>query len=71
LIILTNLLAIDQLQACIRKLEDQILHLDSINGLYAEHFRRISTVTSTQITSVISSAISEEEGVSTILNLFG
>jgi hypothetical protein len=71
LIILTNLLAIDQLEARIHKLEDQILHLDSINVLYAECFRRISAITSTQITSVISSPKSEEEEVSAIVNLFG
>lgn len=64
-------LTIDQLEARIRKLEDQILRLDSTNVLYAERFRRISAVTPTQITTVISSAKSEEEGVSAILNLFG
>jgi hypothetical protein len=71
LIIFTNLLAIDQLDARIRKLEDQILRLESTNVLYAERFRRNSAVTLTQITTVISSAKSEEEGVSAILNLFG
>jgi hypothetical protein len=71
LIIVTNLLAIDQLQVRNRKLDDQILHLDSTNVLYAEHFRQINAVTPTQITTFISSAKSEEEGVSAILNLFG
>jgi hypothetical protein len=71
LIIFTRLLAIVQLQARIRKFEDQILHLDSTNVLYVERFRRISAVIATQITTVISSAKSEEEGLSAILNVFG
>jgi hypothetical protein len=70
LIIFTNLLAINQLQVRIRKLEDQILRLDSTNVLHAVHFKRICSVTPTQVTTVTSSAKSAEEGVSAISNLF-